>query len=108
MSKAIVIGGGFGGMAAALRLRARGYEVTIVDRCKRLGGRAQVFERDGFRHDAGPTVITAPFLFDEIFELFGKKRSDYVEFVPLTPWYRFQFPSGETFDYGGTVESTLA
>jgi len=108
MSKAIVIGGGFGGMAAALRLRARGYEVTIIDRCKRLGGRAQVFERDGFRHDAGPTVITAPFLFDEIFELFGKKRSDYVEFVPVTPWYRFQFPSGETFDYGGTVEETLA
>ena len=108
MSKAIVIGGGFGGMASALRLRARGYEVTIVDRCKRMGGRAQVFERDGFRHDAGPTVITAPFLFDEIFELFGKKRSDYVEFVPLTPWYRFQFPSGETFDYGGTVEDTLA
>ena len=108
MSKAIVIGGGFGGMAAALRLHARGYEVTIIDRCKRLGGRAQVFEREGFRHDAGPTVITAPFLFDEIFELFGKKRSDYVEFVPLTPWYRFQFPSGETFDYGGTVEDTLA
>lgn len=108
MSKAIVIGGGFGGMAAALRLRARGYEVTIIDRCKRLGGRAQVFEREGFCHDAGPTVITAPFLFDEIFELFGKKRSDYVEFVPLTPWYRFQFPSGETFDYGGTVEDTMA
>jgi phytoene desaturase len=107
MSRAIVIGGGFGGMAAALRLRSRGYEVTIVDRCKRLGGRAQVFERDGFRHDAGPTVITAPFLFDELFELFGKQRSNYVEFVPLTPWYRFQFPSGETFDYGGTVESTL-
>ena len=108
MSRAIVIGGGFGGMASALRLRARGYEVTIIDRCKRLGGRAQVFERDGFRHDAGPTVITAPFLFDELFELFDKKRSDYVKFVPLDPWYRFQFPTGETFDYGGTVESTLA
>jgi len=108
MSKAIVIGGGFGGMAAALRLRARGYEVTLIDRCQRLGGRAQVFERDGFRHDAGPTVITAPFLFDELFELFGKKRSDYVEFVPVEPWYRFHFPSGDTFDYGGTVESTLA
>lgn len=107
MSKAIVIGGGFGGMAAALRLRAKGYEVTILDRCKRLGGRAQVFERAGFRHDAGPTVITAPFLFDELFELFGKNREDYVKFVPLDPWYRFQFPSGETFDYGGTVENTL-
>ncbi|SFD13595.1 NAD(P)-binding protein [Devosia psychrophila] len=57
----IVVGGGFGGLAAALRPRARGYHVTIIDRCARLGGRAQVFERDEFRHDAGPTVITAPF-----------------------------------------------
>lgn len=54
--RAIVVGGGFGGMAASLRLRAKGYSVTIIDRCEKLGGRAQVFERDGFRHDAGPTV----------------------------------------------------
>lgn len=107
MRKAVVIGGGFGGIAASLRLRARGYEVTVVDRCSRLGGRAQVFERDGFRHDAGPTVVTAPFLFDELFALFDRRRSDYVTFVPLDPWYRFCFSSGDTFDYGGTVESTL-
>lgn len=69
MSRAVVIGGGFGGIAAALRLRAKGHKVTLLDRCGRLGGRAQVFERDGFRHDAGPTVLTAPFLFDELFEL---------------------------------------
>lgn len=107
MSSAIVIGGGFGGIAASLRLRAKGYDVTVVDRCPRLGGRAQVFEKEGFRHDAGPTVITAPFLFDELFELFGKQRSDYVDFVPLDPWYRFHYPDGETFDYGGTVDDTL-
>ncbi|MGF1651612.1 MAG: phytoene desaturase family protein [Hyphomicrobiaceae bacterium] len=105
---ALVIGAGFGGIAAALRLRAKGYRVTIVDRTPRLGGRAQVFERDGFRHDAGPTVITAPFLFDELFELFGKKREDYVTFVPLSPWYRFYYQDGTHFDYGGTVEDTLA
>ncbi len=58
--KSVVIGGGFGGIAAALRLRARGHSVTLVDRCARLGGRAQVFQKDGFTHDAGPTVITAP------------------------------------------------
>ncbi len=108
MSHAIVIGAGFGGMAASLRLRAKGYEVTIIDRCPRLGGRAQVFERGGFRHDAGPTVITAPFLFDELFELFGRKFSDYVSLVPLDPWYRFVFADGQTFDYGGTVDDTLA
>jgi phytoene desaturase len=106
--QALVIGSGFGGMAAALRLRAKGYEVTVVDRCSQLGGRAQVFERQGFRHDAGPTVITAPFLFDELFELFGEKFSDHVTLVPLKPWYRFHFADGDSFDYGGTLDETLA
>jgi phytoene desaturase len=108
MNRAIVIGGGFGGIAGALRLRAKGYEVCLVDRCPKLGGRAQVFEREGFRFDAGPTVLTAPFLFDELFQLFDRRREDYVDFVPVNPWYRFQFPDGETFDYGGTLEDTLA
>jgi phytoene desaturase len=105
---ALVIGAGFGGIAAALRVRAKGYRVTLIDRAPMLGGRAQVFERDGFRHDAGPTVITAPFLFDELFQLFDKKREDYVNFVPLSPWYRFRFQDGSQFDYGGTIEDTLA
>ncbi len=106
--KAIVIGAGFGGIAAALRLRAKGYAVTLIDRCAALGGRAQVYEREGFRHDAGPTVITAPFLFEELFALFGENFADHVKLVPLTPWYRFQFADGDTFDYGGTLEATLA
>jgi phytoene desaturase len=106
--RAIVIGAGFGGIAAALRLRAKGYEVTLMDRCANLGGRAQVFERNGFRHDAGPTVITAPFLFEELFELFGERFSDHVKLVPLKPWYRFHYDDGSHFDYGGTLEETLA
>lgn len=105
--KSVVIGGGFGGIAAALRLRAKGHTVTLVDRCPHLGGRAQVFERDGFRHDAGPTVITAPFLFDELFALFGKRREDYVEFIPLDVWYQFYYQDGTRFNYGGTAEDTL-
>ena len=106
--KAIVVGAGFGGIAVALRLRAKGYEVVLLDRCKQLGGRAQVFERDGFRHDAGPTVITAPFLISELFELFGERMEDHLSLVPLTPWYRFYFSDGDTFDYGGTLDDTLA
>jgi len=106
--KAIVIGGGFGGIAAALRLRAKGYEVSLIDRCNGLGGRAQVFERNGFKHDAGPTVITAPFLFEELFALFGEKFADHVQLVPLTPWYRFHFSDNTQFDYGGTLDQTLA
>jgi phytoene desaturase len=105
--RAVVIGAGFGGMAAALRARARGYDVTVVDRCPRPGGRAQVFDRDGFRHDAGPTVITAPHLFDELFELFGKDRRDAIEFMPVEPWYRFEFDDGSRFDYGANLDETL-
>ena len=107
MPHALVIGSGFGGMASALRLRAKGYQVTLLDRCENLGGRAQVFEREGFLHDAGPTVITAPFLFEELFELFGEHLADHVTLVPMTPWYRFYFADGDTFDYGGTLEGTL-
>ena len=106
--RALVIGAGFGGIASALRLRAKGYEVTLIDRCASLGGRAQIFERGGFRHDAGPTVITAPFLFEELFALFGERFSDHVKLVPLKPWYRFHFDDGTEFDYGGTLEETLA
>ena len=105
---ALVIGGGFGGIASALRIRAKGYQVTLIDLCAQLGGRAQCFTRNGFRHDAGPTVITAPFLFDELFELFNEKFSDHVDLVPLRPWYRFEYADGDYFDYGGTLEETLA
>ncbi len=106
--RAIVAGAGFGGIAAALRLRALGYRVHLIDRCPRLGGRAQVFEKDGFRHDAGPTVLTAPQLFTELFELFGKRIEDYVTLVQPDPWYRFWYPDGETFDYGPTEARTEA
>jgi phytoene desaturase len=105
---AIVAGAGFGGIAAALRLRAKGYDVHLIDRCPRLGGRGQVFEKDGFCHDAGPTVLTAPHLFEELFALFGKKMSDYVTLVVPDPWYRFQYHDGDTFDYGPTDAATEA
>jgi phytoene desaturase len=95
-------------MAAALRLRAKGYAVTLVDRCSRLGGRAQVFEQNGYKHDAGPTVITAPFLFDELFTLFDKNLSSYIDFLAVEPWYRFHFADGNTLDYGGSIDQTVA
>jgi phytoene desaturase len=104
---AVVIGAGFAGIATALRLRALGYDVTLLERLHTLGGRAQVFERGGYRHDAGPTVITAPFLFDELFELFDEKLTDHLEFVPLDPYYRFHFADGSQFDYRASIEDTL-
>ncbi len=103
--KIIVIGSGFGGLAASLRLKAKGYEVTLVEKHPDLGGRARVFKKDSFIYDGGPTVITAPYLFEELFSLFGKKISDYVKIVPLNLWYRFVFSNGKTFDYSGDEKS---
>ena len=107
VKRALVLGAGYGGIASALRLCAKGYKVTLIDRCAELGGRAQLYERNGYRHDAGPTVITAPFLFEELFALFGERFADHVKLVPMKPWYRFRFDDGTTFDYGGTLEETL-
>lgn len=109
MSKrAVVIGAGFGGLAAAARLRAMGHAVTVLEAGDQPGGRARAFESEGFHFDAGPTVITAPHLFDELFELFGKDRRDYFEFVPVDPFYRVVFPDGRHFDYVGDDERLFA
>ena len=104
--KTLVVGGGFGGIAAALRCKAMGHNVTIIDKLSKLGGRAQVIERNGYKYDTGPTVITAPFLFEELFNLFNEKLSDHLEFKPLDPWYRFHFHDSTTFDYSSTIEET--
>ena len=103
--KVIVIGSGFGGLASALRLKAKGYDVTLVEKHPDLGGRARVFKKGNFIYDGGPTVITAPYLFEELFSLFNKKISDYVKIVPLDLWYRFVFSDGDTFDYSGNEKS---
>ena len=103
----VVVGSGFGGLAMAIRLKAHGASVTLVERLPNLGGRAQVFERNGFFHDAGPTVITAPFLFDELFDLFGKDRRDYCDLIPLSTWYDFIFEDGSKFSYTGDLDHTF-
>ncbi|MBP3192040.1 phytoene desaturase family protein [Natronogracilivirga saccharolytica] len=100
MSKHIaIIGTGFGALGAAARLLAEGYNVTLFEKRDKPGGRAYVFEENGFRFDAGPTVITAPFMFDDIFNKAGKKREDYFELVPCQPFYRIFNHEGRHFDY---------
>ena len=84
-TKVLVVGSGFGGIASALRMRAIGYEVTLLEKLENIGGRAQVFNVNGFRHDAGPTVITAPFMFDELFKLFGEDREKFLKFDYFKP-----------------------
>ena len=97
----IVIGAGFGGLSAAIRLQAQGHEVTIVEKRDRAGGRAYVFRQDGFVFDAGPTIITAPAMIEELFALAGRRTSDSVRLVPLDPYYNVRFEDGSVFRYTG-------
>lgn len=99
--KAAVVGSGFGGLAAAIRLQARGVKVTLFEARDKPGGRAYVYEDQGFTFDAGPTVITAPQCLEELFAAAGRRMSDFVELLPVTPFYRLVWPDGETFDYSG-------
>lgn len=97
--KVIIIGSGFGALGAAARLAARGFQVELFEKRDKPGGRAYVYEQDGFKFDGGPTVITAPFMFDDIFAAAGRDREDYVKFTPLDPFYRIFDHNGRSFDY---------
>jgi phytoene desaturase len=105
---AIVIGSGFGGLAAAVRLGARGYRVTVLERRDQPGGRAYVYRQDGFTFDGGPTVITAPFLFEELWDLCGRRLADDVDLRPVSPFYRIRFHDGQVFDYTGDAAAMRA
>ncbi len=101
---AAVIGAGFGGLAAAIRLQARGYATTLFERLPEPGGRAGVLRDRGYTFDTGPTVITAPFLIDELFALHGESRPASLRIVPVDPFYRVLLPDGSTFNYHGGQE----
>jgi len=107
-SKAIVIGSGFGGLAAAIRLAARGYRVTMCEKLDAPGGRAYVYRQDGFTFDAGPTIITAPFLLEELWALCGRQMSDDIDLREIAPFYRIRFDDGSHFDYSGDEEAMKA
>ena len=101
-----VIGSGFGGLATAIRLATRGYQVELFEALDQLGGRACVYRQAGFTFDAGPTVITAPFMIDDLFAGAGRRTADYVEIVPVDPFYRIEFHDGRHFEYNGDEAET--
>jgi len=98
--RVIVIGSGFGGLATAIRLQTRGFQVDLFEARDKLGGRAYLYEQDGFKFDGGPTVITAPFLLTELFSGARKNPDDYFKLVPVDPFYRIEFHDGRWFEYG--------
>lgn len=99
MNKTVVIGAGFGGLALAIRLQAAGIPTLLLEQRDKPGGRAYVYEDQGFTFDAGPTVITDPTAIEELFTLAGKRMADYVDLLPVTPFYRLCWESGQVFDY---------
>jgi len=103
----VVIGSGFGGLAAAIRLVQQGHEVVIVEKRDKPGGRAYVYEQDGYTFDGGPTIITAPWLIRELFERSGKRTEDYVSLVPIDPFYNIRFEDGSVFRYTGRREEVI-
>ena len=107
----VVIGSGLGGLAAAVRLAARGHDVTLLEKRDQPGGRAYVYRQDGFTFDGGPTVITAPWMLTELFELAGRRAEDYISLVPVNPFYRIFFHGGahdgDHFDYSGRTSAMV-
>ncbi|HEY0733894.1 MAG TPA: phytoene desaturase [Herpetosiphonaceae bacterium] len=103
----IVIGSGFGGLATAVRLQRRGHDVLLLEKRDKPGGRAYVYEQNGFKFDGGPTVITAPWLIEELFQDAGRRTEDYVQMVPVDPFYRIFFHDGSHFDYTGDSERMI-
>lgn len=105
MTRAVVVGAGFGGLALAIRLQSAGVETTILESRDKPGGRAYYWERDGFVFDGGPTVITDPACLEELWALSGNRMADDVTLEPVQPFYRLHWPDGSTFDY--TNDDTL-
>src|SRR5206468_2573428 len=103
-SPIVVVGGGFGGLATAIRLQAVGHQVILVEKRAQLGGRAGQLKADGFTFDMGPSIITAPHLLHDLWSSAGARLQDDLDLVPLTPYYRIYFADGRHFDYGGSPE----
>jgi phytoene desaturase len=106
--RALVIGSGFGGLAAAVRLNALGYAVEVFEKLDAPGGRAYVWRQDGFTFDAGPTIITAPFMLEELWALCGRRMADDVDLRALDPFYRVRFDDGSWFDYSADLDRMRA
>lgn len=104
MKKAVVIGSGFGGLSAAIRLQARGFQVSLFEKNAMVGGHAYQFKKDGYTFDMGPSLITAPEIIQEVFQSAGRDMKDYLDLIYLDPFYRIYFHDGRFMDYSGDSE----
>ncbi|MCC6395646.1 MAG: NAD(P)-binding protein, partial [Bacteroidetes bacterium] len=99
MNTIAIIGSGFGGLAEGVRLQARGFKVTIFEKREYVGGRAYQLVKNGYTFDMGPSLVTAPFILEDVFKAAGKSMKDYLSLVPLDPYYRIYYHDGTFLDY---------
>ncbi|MEL6264770.1 MAG: FAD-dependent oxidoreductase, partial [Pseudomonadota bacterium] len=105
---AVVIGSGLGGLATAIRLGARGWRVSVLERLDCPGGRARVFRQDGFSFDAGPTIITLPQLIDDLWAIAGRDRAAELPLKAMDPFYRIHFNDGSSIACSGDADKMRA
>lgn len=103
--RAVVIGAGLGGLAAAMRLGAKGYRVTVLDRLDGPGGRGSAIEKEGYRFDLGPTIVTVPKVFEELWAACGRDFNADVDLRPMDPFYEIRWPDGSKFTARQSTEA---
>ena len=107
-NRAIVIGAGLGGLASAMRLGAKGWRVTVLDRLDRAGGRGSSVTMNGHRFDLGPTIVTVPKVFEELWAACGRDFRADVDLRPLDPFYEIRWPDGSSFKARQDTDAMMA
>src|SRR5215213_9686928 len=102
-----IIGGGLGGLSAAIHLRLAGHSVSVYEASGRVGGRANLILRDGFSFDTGPSLLNYPRVFEQLFEAAGRDLHDYVKLMPVDPSVCFQWPDGTRFQLSSNLQRLL-
>lgn len=105
--KAVIIGAGIGGLSTAIRLQCAGWQVTILEKNERVGGKMSEITQDGFRWDTGPSVITMRHVFEDLFQAAGRHMEDYLTLLPVDPLTRYFYPDGTTIDIRRNLDETL-